>query len=219
MAVKLQLACFERLGGPGWEAVGTVADTARRHNLLVIADGKRGDVPVTAAAYAEALFGPAGLGADAATLNPLLGRDALEPLLDGAAGTGAGVFILVRTSNPGAGDLLDAETADGPLYERIARLVDAEAHRLAGRDGLSGVGAVVGATEPRHLGRLRELMPRSIFLIPGVGAQGGRPADLGPAFGPSQASALVTASRSIAGAADPAAAAETLRDEVWGVSQ
>jgi orotidine-5'-phosphate decarboxylase len=219
VAVKLQLACFERLGAAGWEALAPVTAAARDRGLLVIADGKRGDVPVSAAAYAEALFGPAGLDADAATLNPLLGRDALAPLLDAAAAAGAGAFILVRTSNPGAADLLDAETADGPLYERIARLVDAEADRLAGRHGLSGVGAVIGATEPRHLGRLRELMPRSIFLIPGVGAQGGKPTDLGPAFGPSPASALVTASRSIAGAADPAEAAEMLRDEVWAVSQ
>jgi orotidine-5'-phosphate decarboxylase len=186
----------------------------------VIADGKRGDVPVTATAYAQALFGSdAGIAADAATLNPLLGRDALAPLLDGAADAGAGVFILVRTSNPGAADLFDVETDDGPLFERIARLVDAESGRLAGAGGLSGVGAVIGATEPRHLARLRELMPRSIFLIPGVGAQGGRAADLAAAFKSSPASALVPASRAIAAADDPAAAAEQLRAEVWGVSQ
>ena len=220
VAVKLQLACFERLGPPGWEALGRAAEAARAHGLLVIADGKRGDVPVTAAAYAEALFGAdGGIGADAATLNPLLGRDALAPLLDGAAAAGAGAFILVRTSNAGAADLFDVETDDGPLFERIARLVAAEAERLDGAGELSGVGAVVGATEPRHLARLRELMPRSVFLIPGVGAQGGKASDLAAAFGRRPASALVPASRSIARADDPAAAAEALRAEVWDVSQ
>ena len=227
VAVKLQLACFERLGAPGWEALSRAASAAREHGLLVIADGKRGDVAVSAAAYGQALFGSTatpwgeigGLRADAATLNPLLGRDALEPLLEAAAAAAAGVFILVRTSNPGAADLLDSETAEGPLFERIARLVASEADRLRGSRGLTGVGAVVGATEPRHLERLRELMPGAIFLLPGVGAQGGSVADLGPAFAGEPAAALVTASRSIAGAADPAAAAEALRAELWDISQ
>jgi orotidine-5'-phosphate decarboxylase len=195
--------------------------------LLVIADGKRGDVPVSAAAYGQALFtgtetpfGPvAGLGADAATVSPLLGGDALEPLIEAAAAAGAGVFALVRTSNPGAADVLDAPGEDGPLHERLARLVAERAERLRGIGTLSGMGAVVGATEPRHLARLRELMPASIFLVPGVGAQGGRAADLGPAFSADPASALVAASRSLAGADDPGAAAEALRDELWGVSQ
>ena len=225
VAVKLQLACFERLGAPGWEALAAVAGSARARGLLVIADGKRGDVPVTATAYGQALFGPPGteavngIGADAATLNPLLGRDALEPLLDAAAAAGAGAFLLVRTSNPGAADLFDAETSDGPLFERIARLVDSLAGRLEGDGGLSGVGAVVGATEPEHLARLRELMPRSIFLIPGVGAQGGSAAALAPALGDHPASILVPASRGIATAGDPAAAAEALRAELWDRTQ
>jgi orotidine-5'-phosphate decarboxylase len=226
VAVKLQLACFERLGPPGWGALYEVAGAARDDGLLVIADGKRGDVPVSAAAYAQALFGTtptpwgevAGLQANAATVNPLLGADALEPLLDGAANAGAAIFVLVRTSNPGAADLLDQPAPEGPLYERIARLVAERASRLAGSAGLSGVGAVVGATEPGHLGRLRELMPDSIFLIPGVGAQGGDPRDLSSAFNPHPASALVTASRSIANAPSPAVAAEGLRAAVWRVA-
>lgn len=200
---------------------------ARDAGLLVIADGKRGDVPVSAAAYAQALFsgvdtrwGPvAGLGADAATANPLLGGDALEPLIEAAAGRGAAVFALVRTSNPGAGDVLDLRTEDGPLHERLAALVAARADHLAGESGLSGMGAVVGATEPQHIGRLRELMPCSIFLIPGVGAQGGSAARLGAAFAPHPAAAIVTASRSIANAGDPGLAASILRDEVWDVAQ
>jgi orotidine-5'-phosphate decarboxylase len=194
--------------------------------LLVIADGKRGDVPVTASAYGQALvgetqttFGPVpGLGADAFTANPLLGRDALEPLVDAAAAAGAGVFSLVRTSNPGAADLQDLPAPEAPLHERLAEIVEGFSERLAGAAGLSGMGAVIGATEPEHLARLRELMPRAIFLIPGVGAQGGRAEDLGGAFAAGPASALVAASRSIAGSGDPAGAAAELRDAVWEVS-
>jgi orotidine-5'-phosphate decarboxylase len=191
--------------------------------LLVLADGKRGDVPVSAAAYGQALFGSTttpwgevgGLGADAATANPLLGADALEPLLDAAEAAAAGLFCLVRSSNPGAADVLDLPAPDAPLFERLATLVAEGADRLAGQSGLSGLGAVVGATEPRHLGRLRELMPRSIFLVPGVGPQGGRVADLGPALGDHPASVLVTASRSIADAPNPVAAAAGLRASLW----
>ena len=201
--------------------------TARDAGLLVVADGKRGDVPVTARAYGQALVGRTptpwgeveGLGADAFTTNALLGGDALEPLIEAAAEVGAGVFALVRTSNPGAADLQDLVVDGVPFHERVARLLADRAPRLAGESGLSGVGAVVGATAPDHLGRLRELMPDSIFLIPGVGAQGGRPEDLGPALAAGRpASILVAAARSIAGAADPAAAAEELRSELWNLA-
>jgi orotidine-5'-phosphate decarboxylase len=217
VAVKPQLACFERLGSPGWRALEETVAAAHDAGLLVVADGKRGDVPHTAAVYAEAIFGA--LGADAMTANPLLGADALEPLIAGAAEAGAGVFVLVRTSNPGAADLLDLRTGDTPVHERLAALVSERAPRLAGASGLSGVGAVVGATEPGHFARLRELMPDSVFLVPGIGAQGGDPAELGPAFSGDPASVLVPASRSIAGADDPAAAATELRERVWAASQ
>ena len=146
-----------------------------------------------------------GLRADAATVNPLMGGDALDAFLDVAEPAGAGLFVLVRTSNPGAADLLDLDVGGAPLFERIAALVAAREERLAGEGGLSGMGAVAGATEPRHLARLRELMPRAIFLIPGVGAQGGQASDLGPALGPHPASILVAASRSIAGRTRPGA--------------
>jgi orotidine-5'-phosphate decarboxylase len=226
VAVKPQLACFERLGAPGWQALARAVAAAREAGLLVVADGKRGDVPVSAAAYAQALFGATptpwgdvpGLGADAATVNGVLGSDSLEPLVAAAAEAGAGVFVLVRTSNPGAADLLDAPAGQGPLYERLAALVNGLAPRLRGAGGLSGAGAVVGATEPRHIARLRELMPEAIFLLPGVGAQGGSAGELGPAFAPGRAAALVTASRSIASADDPAGAAEALRGQVWDVA-
>jgi orotidine-5'-phosphate decarboxylase len=192
----------------------------------VIADGKRGDVPVTAAAYAQALVGEtptpwgpvAGLGADAFTANPLLGLDALEPLVAAAAEAGAGMFVLVRTSNPGAADVQDLPAPHQPLHERLAGLVHGLSGRLLGESRLSGLGAVVGATEPLHIAHLRELMPRSVFLIPGVGAQGGKPELLGAAFAAGRASALVAASRGIAADPDPAAAAERLRASVWDVS-
>jgi orotidine-5'-phosphate decarboxylase len=227
VAVKPQLACFERLGAPGWAALAEVCAAAREAGLLTIADGKRGDVPVTAAAYAQALVGEtptpwgpvAGLGADALTANPLLGLDALEPLVAAAESAGAGVFVLVRTSNPGAADVEDLPAPEQPLHERLADLVDGLSGRLLGESGLSGLGAVVGATEPLHIARLRELMPRSIFLIPGVGAQGGKPELLGAAFQAGPAAALVAASRGIAADPDPAAAAERLRASVWDVSR
>jgi orotidine-5'-phosphate decarboxylase len=230
VAVKLQLACFERLGAPGWEALERTVAVARDHGLLVIADGKRGDVPVTARAYAQALvgetegpFGPVeGLGVDAFTANPLLGRDSLEPLIDGAAASGAGVFLLVRTSNPGAAELQDE--GDPPLHERLARLTAELGEPHAGESGLSLVGAVTGATQPGLLGRLRQQMPRAVFLLPGVGAQGGKVEDLAAAFEPHPAAGLVTASRSIVNAhaergGEPAAAAaqaaEDLRAAAW----
>lgn len=224
VAVKPQLACFERLGAPGREALGEACEAARAAGLLVVADGKRGDVPATTAAYAQSLIGETptpwgavpGLGADAVTANPLMGGDAIEPLVAAAAEAGAGVFCLVRTSNPGAADFEDLDAGGRPLHEHLAAFVAERSDRLAGGSGLSGMGAVVGATEPRHLGRMRELMPDAIFLIPGVGAQGGRPGDLGPALAPGRrASILVAAARSIAGAQDPAQAAEQLRSALW----
>jgi orotidine-5'-phosphate decarboxylase len=230
VAVKPQMACFERLGAPGWAALGAVVDDAHAAGLLVIVDGKRGDVPVTATAYGQALAGSVptgtgeigGLGADAFTANPLLGSDSLGPLI----ATGAGVFVLVRTSNPGAADVQDLELADGTcLWERLAQLVDALG--TTGPSGLSNVGAVFGATVPEHLGRARELMPRAVFLLPGVGAQGGRVEDLAAAFAPARAGGLIAASRSIATAyettgGDPGHAArgeaERLRALAWSLT-
>jgi len=233
VAVKPQLACFERLGPPGWAALERTVAHAHASGLLVLADGKRGDVPVTAVAYAQALltatptpFGDVpGLGADLMTANPLLGRDALVALLEGARAGGAGVIALVRTSNPGAVDVQDLEVGGVPLWERLAALVD-RLGKPAPRSGLTDLGAVLGATDPRHLTRARELMPRAPFLLPGVGAQGGRVEDLGPAFAPGRAGGLVTASRSIVAAHEhhgggPAWAArreaERLREAAWAL--
>ncbi|MEA2478967.1 MAG: orotidine-5-phosphate decarboxylase [Thermoleophilaceae bacterium] len=234
VAVKFQLACFERLGGPGWDALEDAIAVAREHGLLTIADGKRGDVPVSASAYAQALvghvdgpFGPIlGLDVDAFTANPLLGRDALEPLVDGAVAAGAGVFSLVRTSNPGGADLQDRDLGGAPLHETLAGFVADLGAPTVGASGLAAVGAVTGATRPDLLARLRALMPSAIFLLPGVGAQGGSVTDLAPAFSAHRAGGLVTASRSIvsawrSGGGDPAqsarAAAEELRGAAWSL--
>jgi orotidine-5'-phosphate decarboxylase len=237
VAVKFQLACFERLGSQGWTALAQAVEHARSAGLLAIADGKRGDVPITAAAYAQGLVGSTptpqgdvpGLGVDAFTVNPLMGRDSLAPLVDAARAAGAGVFVLVRTSNPGASDVQDLELAAGvPLWQRLAELVAELGAPDAGSGALSDVGAVLGATAPEHLERTRALMPRAPFLLPGVGAQGGRIEDLGPAFAPGPAGGLVAASRSIVDAheqtgGDPAtaalAAAERLREAAWALSQ
>jgi orotidine-5'-phosphate decarboxylase len=236
VAVKPQLARFEALGAPGWAALEAVAARARAAGLLVIADGKRGDIDVTARAYATALTGALetpfgsvrGLDADMVTVNPLMGTDALAPFVTAARQAGAGVLVLVRTSNPGAADVEELELAGGDrVWERIAVLVDALGRDNLVTSGLSDVGAVVGATAPEHLERARELMPHAVFLLPGVGAQGGRVEELAPAFGPGRAGGLIAASRSIAGAhlasgEDPAdaarAEAERLRELAWGVS-
>jgi len=242
VAVKPQLACFERLGTAGRWALEGVVRHAHEAGLLVIADGKRGDIDVTARAYAQALFGGvrtpfgevAGLGADMATVNPLMGGDAVEPFVTAARAAGGGVLALVRTSNPGAADIEDLElagtgvAAGGPgarrVWERLAELVNGLGQAGVGESGLSDVGAVVGATVPGHLARARELMPHAVFLLPGVGAQGGRVQDLAPAFAPGRAGGLVSASRSISGAylthgGEPAAAAraeaERLRARAW----
>jgi orotidine-5'-phosphate decarboxylase len=221
VAAKPQLATFERLGAPGWLALEHVCTHARERGLLVLADGKRGDVPVTAAVYAQALLD--GLQADAFTANPLLGRDALEPLITAAREHQAGAFVLVRTSNRGAADVLDVQLATGErLWEHLARLVDE-----LGEGELKDVGAVTGATEPEHLARLRELMPRTPFLLPGIGAQGGGVEALAPAFAPGRAAGLVTASRSIANAHESTggppgeaarAEAERLRAKAWSLA-
>ena len=237
VAVKPQLARFELLGAPGWATLEAVVEHARALGLLVIADGKRGDIDVTAQAYAGALFGGTdspfgqidGLGADLATVNPLMGRDAIVPFVSAARERGGGVLVLVRTSNPGAADIEDLALAG--VWHRLG--ADRGAGRRArarpasARRGLSDVGAVVGATEPGHLARARQLMPTATFLLPGVGAQGGSVEELAAAFAPGRAGGLVSASRSIADAhlkddADPAQAAraeaERLRASAWELS-
>ncbi len=236
VAVKPQLARFELLGAAGWAALEAVVSYAQERGLLVIADGKRGDIDVTARAYAGALFGGSqtpfgtlgGLGAELVTVNPLMGADAIEPFVKAARAAGGGVLVLVRTSNPGARDVEDlALQGGGAVWERLAEIVDQLGADGVGESGLSDVGAVLGATEPWHLARARELMGRATFLLPGVGAQGGRVERLAAAFAAGRAGGLISASRSIVGAhlsagGEPAAAAraeaERMRETAWALS-
>lgn len=236
VAVKLQVACFERLGANGWRALAEVVQRAREHGLLVIADAKRGDIDVTARAYGQAFFGETstpfgtipGLSVDALTVNPLLGADSLMPLLTAARERGGGLFVLVHTSNPGAADFQELTLGDGDaISDRLADLVGELGQDGIGASGLADVGAVVGATAPAWIGRLRERMPHAVLLLPGIGTQGGTVDTLGAAFAPGRAGALVTASRAIVaahvrGGGDPAQAARDeaarLREQAWAVA-
>jgi orotidine-5'-phosphate decarboxylase len=227
VAVKPQLAFFEALGAAGIAAFEQVCQYSKRAGLLVIADGKRGDIGSTARAYSEAYIEGDPPLADALTVNPWLGRDAVEPFLGAVRRGGVGIFVLVRTSNAG-GDLQDAVLKDGrPMWHHVAELVDEWGAEMAGEVGLSSVGAVVGATHPRAVAEARRLMPRSILLIPGVGAQGGQISDLGRAFQSGPASAIVPVSRSVIYAYRDAgsdyreaagAEAARLKREIWTAS-
>jgi len=201
VAVKPQAAFFEALGPDGMRALEEVCEYARAAELLVILDAKRGDIGSTARAYAAAYVEPRGDApavADAITVNPYLGRDALEPFLAACRRDGAGLFCLVKTSNAGGADVQDVRLSDGTLmWQHVARLVGEWGDDLVGAGGLSAVGAVVGATFPREVAEARRVLPQAVLLLPGVGAQGGDPAGLAPAFTSGPASALVSASRSI----------------------
>ena len=191
VAVKPQSAFFEAQGPAGWAALAAVCEYAREAGLLVIADAKRGDVPSTARAYAAA-FAPL---ADAVTVNPYLGLDSVEPFFEC---DGLGVFVLVKTSNPSSVDLQDLPLADGrPVWQHVAELVNRWGSGFVGESGLSSVGAVVGATFPQEVTEARRLLPRSVLLLPGVGAQGARAEDLAEAFAAGPAGAIVSASRSV----------------------
>jgi orotidine-5'-phosphate decarboxylase len=231
VGVKPQLAFFEALGSDGIRALEEVCAYARSAGLIVVADAKRGDIGSTARAYAAAYLQPRGDEAplaDAATVNLYLGRDSLEPFLAACRRDGAGIFCVVKSSNEGGADVQDLALSDGrPLWQNVARLVHELGEELVGLRGLSSVGAVVGATHPRAVGEARRLMPQSVLLLPGVGAQGATPADLARAFTSGPASALVNASRSVLYAfrttgedwrTAAALEAARLRRDVWSVS-
>ncbi len=233
VAVKPQLAFFEALGVEGIAALEELCGYARAAGLLVILDGKRGDIGSTARAYSAAYLEPRENGGvalgDALTVNPYLGRDSVEPYLAACRRHGAGVFCVVKTSNPGGAEVQDLALSDGrPVWQHVARLVGEWGADLVGERGLSSVGAVIGATHPRAVGEARRLLPQSLLLLPGVGAQGATPGDVARAFTSGPASALVNVSRSVMyayrqgdqadwrGAAGAAAA--RVKSEVWTVS-
>lgn len=199
-AVKPQVAFFEQLGPPGMQALAEVIAHAREAGLVVIADGKRNDIGSTAEAYADAWLGPLGQsawGADALTVSPYLGSDSLEPFVNTAQARGAGVFVLVKTSNPGGGELQDMRDDGWAVYDRVAQRVESLAGSSLGECGFGAVGAVVGATYPAQLAELRRAMPRAWLLVPGYGHQGGGAADVAGAFDARGLGGLINNARGI----------------------
>ena len=197
-AVKPQAAFFEELGPLGMVALGDVIRYAREKGLLVILDGKRNDIGSTAEAYARGLLGSGGAWqADALTVSPYLGDDSLRPFIDIANQRACGVFVLVKTSNPG-GRMFQDLVADGqPIYRHVAAYVESQAQQTQGDCGYGLVGAVVGATYPEQLGELRAAMPHTWFLVPGYGSQGGTAKDVAAAFDRHGHGAIVNNSRGI----------------------
>lgn len=198
--VKPQAAFFEQLGPAGMSALADVIDHARRAGLLVVLDGKRNDIGSTAEGYADAYLGPrpqSAWGADALTVSPYLGDDSLEPFVKVARARDAGVFVLVKTSNPGGGRFQDLRIDGLPLYRHVADAVEKLAYSTRGECGYGSVGGVVGATYAEQLAELRVAMPHSWFLVPGYGAQGGAASDVAAAFDGQGLGAVVNNSRAI----------------------
>ena len=183
-AVKPQAAFFEQLGAPGMEALARVIEYARSKQLLVVVDGKRNDIGSTATAYAEGYLGldQSPWGADALTVSPYLGDDSLSPFVETCQQRDAGIFVLVKTSNPGGKTFQDLICNGRPLYRHVADHVESLATSTFGACGYGAVGAVVGATYPAQLAELRTAMPHTWFLVPGYGAQGAGAADVCPGF-------------------------------------
>jgi orotidine-5'-phosphate decarboxylase len=202
-AVKFQMAFYEALGPTGLIALENTAKLARELGLLVIMDGKRNDIGSTAAAYATAYVGdpdtrqlPAWTS-DALTINPYLGSEGITPFLQGASRSGTGLFLLVRTSNPSAGEFQDLVAEGKPLYRHVADRMMGWAGPFTGDSGYSSLGAVVGATSPAQLAELRQILRGIWILVPGYGAQGGTAADVAVAFDENGLGAIVNNSRGI----------------------
>ena len=210
--VKPQSAFFEMCGPPGMETLQRVLRHATRLGLITILDGKRNDIASTAEAYADAAF--AGVefervrypvwDADALTVNAYLGRDAVEPFIKSARRDGRGIFVLVRTSNPGAGQFQDLLCQGKPLFHHVAASVGEWSRESLGNCGLGDVGAVVGATHPNELAIVRKLLPEAWLLVPGFGAQGGNATDIAAAFHPDGLGAIINSSRGITACFQPA---------------
>lgn len=180
---KLQSAFFETLGIPGMIAMAQLIADIKSREIPVILDAKRGDIGSTAEAYAKAYLGDGVFSVDALTVNPYLGIDSIEPFVKQADKQNKGIFVLVKTSNPGSADFQDLKLASGEmLYEHVAESLDALCQTVVDSNGYSPIGVVVGATHPQELVKMRYALPRSIFLVPGYGAQGGGAGDVAAAF-------------------------------------
>lgn len=221
-AVKIQAACFERYGAYGYGAMGRVLAAAHASGLAVVLDFKRGDIGISAEHYAASARAT---GAHWSTINAYLGNDGIAPFL----AEGHGAFALVRTSNPSGDALQTLALADGrTIAEAVADLVSSLGQASVGASGFSALGAVVGATKRSEIAALRARMPRTIFLVPGYGAQGGTADDVRACFTGAQRGALITASRSViypkqaVGASWQQAikdAARTFADEIRAISR
>jgi orotidine-5'-phosphate decarboxylase len=200
-AVKPQIAFYEALGLPGLRAYQRLLEKSKELDILSIADIKRGDIGSTSEAYAQAhLGGESGAGpfeADAVTINPWLGGDSLEPYFKRCRDRGKGVYLLLHTSNPGSMDLQEQDLGEKKVYEHLADLIDTWQQTWTPGEGMSSIGAVVGATWPRQLVELKARCPRMPFLVPGYGSQGGTGDDVAPLYADGLAPHLINASRSL----------------------
>lgn len=196
VGVKPQSAFYEQYGWQGVKSFWETCAYASEKGLITIADVKRGDVPSTAEAYAKAYLESKDI--DAITVNPFLGGDSIQPFIKVAKENGKGMFILVKTSNPGSKDFQDKVLSDGKkFYAFLAEQVALWGKELTGKNGYSSLGAVVGATFPEESYTLRSLMPQQFFLVPGYGAQGGKAEDIKVSFNKDGLGAIINASRSV----------------------
>ncbi len=201
-AVKPQSAFFEACGPEGVVTLANVIRRAREAGLLVICDAKRGDIGSTAEAYAASYLAgedpdAAPFASDALTINPYMGVDTLQPFVSRAVTVGGGLYVLVRTSNPGARDFQDRLTEGEPLYAAVAAQVEQLSLQTANGEQYGPIGAVTGATYPEELAILRRAMPHVPLLVPGYGSQGGTSSDVAAAFDSEGLGALVNNSRGI----------------------
>ena len=172
-AIKPQVALFEKFGAKGMEILQLIGRAGHDAGLLVIMDAKRGDIGSTSVAYADAWLGEnAPFYSDALTVNPFLGIDTLEPFINEAIISNAGLFILLRTSNPGSADLQELRSDNKPIYQHLAEKLLPIINSHLGNTGWSSIGIVIGATNPTEAKLMRALLPSCPFLIPGFGAQG-----------------------------------------------
>ena len=196
---KLQSAFFEALGIPGLVALAQLVADLKSLGVPVILDAKRGDVGATAAAYAQAYLGDGVFSVDALTVNPYLGMDALEPFIDAAVKNERGLFVLVKTSNPGGKDFLKRRVERGalPLRPRGLQARRARSRPRRGSTATAPWARVVGATYWQELEHLRDVLPRSVLLLPGYGAQGATADDVAAAFDEDGYGAVVNSSRGL----------------------